>query len=67
MALPYDIFNRTILRHTPEDIVGKCNTEKSKHVQRKKFRTAGEIVFSSTTYMACGLNLMLFPLIKGFH
>lgn len=32
---------RTILRHTPEDIVDKCNTEKSKHVQRKNFRTAG--------------------------
>ena len=33
---------RNAFADTNEDKVGKCNTEKSKHIQRKNFRTAGK-------------------------
>ena len=40
-------FPGTIFSDTPEDKVAECKTEKSKHLQRKNFGTAGEYNFST--------------------
>lgn len=40
-ALICNLSCRSIFQETVHDRVDKCNTEKSKHYQRKNFRTAG--------------------------
>ncbi|XP_044168316.1 uncharacterized protein LOC122952504 [Acropora millepora] len=49
---------RSIFQETPDDRVERCNTEKSKHYQRKNFRTAGTFFGMKP----CGIILFVYEL-----
>ena len=49
-------FPGTIFSDTPEDKVAECKTEKSKHLQRKNFGTAGEQIECNFSARIVALN-----------